>query len=152
MLDSLQTPCYIIEKAELEQNFREFQNALRQYWGKSILAYSVKTNPLPWLVAYAKKLGCYAEVVSDEEYELALTVGCSPQEIVFNGPVKGKASFFKALEAGGIVNLDSQYELDWLEEYDKKGRAATVGVRVNINLESSCPGESLTGQDGGRFG
>ena len=150
----LSTPCYVFEKKELEENFRDFKKALHTYWSAdSRVAYSVKTNPFPWILDVARSCGCMAEVVSDEEYHLALSRGFTPDEIVFNGPIKGRAWLRFALASGSLVNIDSENDIDWVEEYAVEASAPVkVGVRVNIDLEAACPGETVTGSLGGRFG
>ena len=52
------------------------------------IGYSFKTNSLPWVLSFMKEHGCYAEVVSENEYELAEYIGF--EHIIYNGPVKGK--------------------------------------------------------------
>ncbi len=92
-------------------------------------------------------------MVSDEEYARALVCGYEPNQIVFNGPIKGKARFDAALAAGSYVNIDSWREISWLEERSSSFEApVNVGIRVNFDLESACPGETVTGASGGRFG
>ncbi len=153
-LFALQTPCYVFDQEELAANFTGFQSAVRSLWSPaSNVAYSIKTNPLPWVIDVARACGCMAEAVSDEEYELARERGFAPEDIVFNGPIKGRAAFEAALENGSAVNLDSARELRWLEELAAAGGPALrVGLRANIDLESFCPGQTVTGAAGGRFG
>ena len=69
------TPFFLIDRRLLEENVRAFQRALAAYWPNSRIAYSVKTNSLPWLLRYMRGQGAMAEVVSDEEYELARLCG-----------------------------------------------------------------------------
>ena len=91
--------------------------------------------------------------MSDDEYDLALTCGFDPCEIVFNGPVKGRRCFEHALSNGAIVNIDSKRELRWLEEIARESCVPVkVGVRVNIDLEKFCPGQTIGGDEPGRFG
>ena len=105
---ALQTPCFVFDEAELRGNFADFRRALSTYWSpRSNVAYSVKTNPFPWILEVAREEGCYAEVVSNEEYARALEAGFPPEQIVFNGPIKGRDWLFYALDAGSYVNLDS---------------------------------------------
>ena len=146
------TPCFLIDKELLRKNLEEFQEGILKYWGRGIVAYSCKTNSLPWIMKYVKEQGAYLEVVSDTEYALAKKIGCEDSHIVFNGPTKGKESFFLALRSGAYVNIDSKREVRWLKEYDKLGEKAGVGVRVNFDLEAVCPEESLTEGGGNRFG
>ena len=150
---ALQTPCFVFDEAELRQNFSDFRRALAEHWSpKSNVAYSVKTNPFPWILDIAKAEGCYAEVVSNEEYALALKQGFPPSQIVFNGPIKGKEWLFYALDNGSYVNLDSQREIAWVKEYAASGKRARIGVRANVLLEKYCPGETLSDERHGRFG
>lgn len=154
-LQELETPCFVIDENILDLNYGTLFSALDSHWGNSIVGYSIKTNPLPWLLSYAQAKGCFAEAVSDYEYMMALEVGYDPSRIIFNGPIKSKQWFIYALENNSIVNIDSGAELQWLEEYaaTKGGiEDSRVGLRVNIDLESMCPGESRTGIDGSRFG
>ena len=58
----------------------------------------------------------YAEVVSYDEYNLVLKCGFDKSHIIYNGPMKDKASFIDALENGAIVNIETKRELDWLLE------------------------------------
>lgn len=150
---SLETPCFVFDEAELRRNFSDFRHALREHWSaRSNVAYSVKTNPFPWILDVAKEEGCYAEVVSDEEYSLALSRGFPPRQIVFNGPIKGKDWLFYALDNGSYVNIDSKREVAWIEEYAGSGKMAKIGIRANILLEKLCPGETLSDERHGRFG
>ena len=144
----LQTPCYIIHKDILKEGITLLKDSLIKDWNHYCVGYSFKTNSLPWVVEEMKKEGFYAEVVSEDEYDLALKHGF--QNIIYNGPVKGKRTFFHALEHGAIINLDAKRELDWLLESGKKD--VTVGLRVNFNLEEICPGETSAGEEGSRFG
>ncbi|MFT3985749.1 MAG: pyridoxal-dependent decarboxylase [Lachnospiraceae bacterium] len=147
-----QTPCYVIQETLLRENLKAFEDALKKNWNHYGFGYSVKTNPLPWLLSYIKDFGCMAEVVSDTEYELAERIGFQPDNIIFNGPIKSREKFIYALNNNSIVNIDSNRELKWLKETSAFNKEITVGLRVNFDLEAVCPEESLTGGDGNRFG
>lgn len=127
----LRTPCFILDATELRKLYRGFRDALKAHFAASEVAYSVKTNSNPALLRVLLEEGAAAEVVSDTEYDLASAMGFG--HIVFNGPVKGKEHFLKALAAGHTVNIDSKRELQWLEELPA-GTEAHVGLRVNVGL------------------
>lgn len=146
----MNTPYYLLHKELLDEGIEKLNQARKQYWPNSIVGYSFKTNSLPWVVSYMKKQGYYAEVVSEDEYHLAEYLGYD--QIIYNGPVKGQESFLRACRAGQIVNLDAEREIRWLEEAAVDGKTINVGVRVNFDLESMCPGEASGGEEGGRFG
>ena len=151
-LEGCSTPCYIVDEEKYVSNLTGFRDALMAAWGNVVMSYSVKTNPQAWMIERAKECAYRAEVVSDYEYEHVLRLGFSPSEIVFNGPIKGRDDFLHALRGGAVVNVDSKRELDWLEALDEVPAGAQMGVRVNINLDALCPGESRTGAEGSRFG
>ena len=127
----LQTPYFMIDQAELDKNVNAFRDALNRYWPDSVLAYSVKTNSLPWVLKHLAEGGAYAEAVSAEEYELSLLSGYPAERIIYNGPVKTEESFRNAAESGAVINLDSKKDLLYLERYGSAGTKA--GIRVNID-------------------
>lgn len=130
------------------------KEALSQNWGSYIMGYSVKTNSLPWLLNYLKDQGFYAEVVSDTEYDLVTRLGYPEKHIIYNGPIKDRKVFEAVLLAGGYVNLDSNYELAWMEELSSlyPNRHFKIGLRVNCDIAALCPEEELVEEEGGRFG
>ena len=149
----LETPCFIIDEERLRNNTLQLQTALQTYFSHSIFSYSVKTNSLPWLLTYLKNSGCYAEVVSEDEYMLAEALGFSNGDIVYNGPLKSKETFFHALSKRNIINIDTNRELLWLVEFSQQNTIlAKIGLRVNIDMEALLPGVTDYPQDGSRFG
>lgn len=146
----LKTPYYVIHKEELESNFKKLKNALVKHWDNYIIGYSYKTNALPWVIKHFDALGCYAEVVSEDEYNLAKLIGVQKNSIIYNGPIKTKDTFIEAIENGCIVNIDSQREIEWLDAVEDEKR--TVGIRINFDIEKMCPGQSQCAEEGGRFG
>ena len=144
------TPYYVINRKELDDNFNKLKQALDDHWGNGIIGYSYKTNALPWVISHFDSLGCYAEVVSEDEYNLAKHIGVAGDRIIYNGPIKTKETFLEAVANGCIVNIDSQRELEWLGEVTRDD--GKIGLRVNFDIEKSCPGQSQCGDEGGRFG
>jgi len=153
-MTQLQTPFYKIKESDLLYDIRLLKKSLEKNWGNYIPGYSVKTNSLPWLLTYLKKEGFYAEVVSDTEYDLAKRLGYTDDKIIYNGPIKDRQTFEQLLLNGGIVNLDSSYEPEWLKELSETHpeQKFYVGLRVNCDIKELCPEEELAEEDGGRFG
>ncbi|MDE6273172.1 MAG: diaminopimelate decarboxylase [Muribaculaceae bacterium] len=147
----LQTPCYIFDEMEFERSVNEFKKALDLNCKKSIIGYSVKTNSLPYCLIEAKKNGCYAEVVSHDEYQLARLCGFEPDRIIYNGPMKAKASFLEAVKGGAVVNIETKRELDWLNDLPSD-QIFTVGIRLNINISKISPEDADGDDDNSRFG
>lgn len=144
------TPYYVIHKNELDDNFNRLKDALEKHWNNYIIGYSYKTNALPWVIKHFDLLGCYAETVSEDEYNLAKLIGVEKGRIIYNGPIKTKDSFIEAINNKCIVNIDSQREIEWLTEVPLTKRK--VGIRINFDIEEMCPGQSQCPEEGGRFG
>lgn len=154
-MKQLQTPFFRIKEEALLYDISLLREALSKNWGKNhIMGYSVKTNSLPWLLSYLKEQGFYAEVVSDTEYDLVTRLGFPGKHIIYNGPIKDKKVFETVLLAGGYINLDSNYELEWMEELSRlyPNRHFKIGLRVNCDIAALCPEEELASEEGGRFG
>lgn len=74
---TLQTPCFVLDVEELKRSIDGYQRALNYNFQKAIIGYSVKTNSTPYCMRKAGEFGVYAEVVSHDEYELAMLCGFS---------------------------------------------------------------------------
>ncbi len=132
------SPFYLFDEKVFVNNIERFRRAFSR-WPGFILAYSYKTNYVPYLCRLAKEQGGWAEVVSRMEYELALRTGQEPEKIIFNGPVKHYSDIELALDNNSIVNLDALYELKHLCQYAgaHPGKPIRVGLRINITLADS---------------
>lgn len=147
----VQTPCYILDEEELEKSISGFKSALQNCFLDSIIGYSVKTNSLPYCLCVARDEGCYAEVVSADEYELALQCGFDKKRIIYNGPMKSRESFLDAIINGAIVNLETHRELEWLKELSVS-KQYSVGLRLNVNITRVSPEDADGDNDNSRFG
>ncbi|MCH5586356.1 pyridoxal-dependent decarboxylase [Shimazuella sp. AN120528] len=127
----IETPCFIVKEDILNENLENLKQGASLF-KKSILSYSVKTNPLPWLIDYFKEHDLYAEVVSDEEYKYVLSKGYEREKIIFNGPIKSRENFLEAVSTDSIVNIDSMREIKWITEMSTRSK---VGLRVNVYNE-----------------
>lgn len=130
-------PLYIFNEEEFIRNYREIETTFRQIYPNYHICYSYKTNYTPAICKLVKKLGGYAEVVSDMEYELAVQLGYSADKIVYNGPAKGEF-LEKQLLLGGILNIDNEDEANRICAFadanaDKNIR---IGIRVNFDIDA----------------
>lgn len=147
----MKTPFFLISEERLNANINDFLFALAQIWPNSQLSYSVKTNSLPWLLKHLYKKNVYAEVVSDEEYDLAKLCGYPIERIVFNGPIKSSDYLKAAINGGALVNLDSQSDVNtFLSMHLSK--IANVGVRINVDVSVFDATDVGYTEDGFRFG
>lgn len=149
--DNISTPCFILDEGEMRDSITGFKNALSSHFEKSVVGYSVKTNSLPYCLKIAKEQGCYAEVVSYHEYQLALKCGFEKQHIIYNGPMKSKETFLDAIENRAIVNIECNREIEWLEELPKT-KTYQVGIRLNIDISQVSPQDENHEDDNSRFG
>ncbi len=134
------SPFYIVNRGRFEANFDDLTQAFASRYQPLILAYSYKTNYLPYLCGLVRQKGGWAEVVSRLEYDLAIKIGQDPKKIIFNGPVKTADDMELALDNGSIVNLDSEPELDFAAAYAGKhpDRPVRIGLRINIGLSDEA--------------
>ena len=152
VLRGLPTPFFAIDVPALDENIEGLFAALAEHWPNGIVGYSVKTHSLPWLLRHVGAKGCLAEVVSADEYDWACLCGFSPDRIVYNGPVKGRSQFDECVRAGGMVNLDSARELEWVRELSAEGLPVKVGLRVNFDIDAALPEDIGCASFGTRFG
>ena len=150
-LTALQTPCFVLDEKELRGGITGFYEALNRRFSTSCIGYSVKTNSLPYAIAMAKDCGCYAEVVSDDELDLAIACGFELNHVIFNGPMKSKDYFLKAIQNGAIVNIETHREIEWLRCLPTD-KVYNVGLRLSVNISEVSPEDADGENDYSRFG
>lgn len=129
----LNTPCFVLDKSTLRRNVA----AAREAFAGWRLGYSVKTNWLPAVLEEMCQAGLMAEVVSPDEFHLALLCGFQTKGIIYNGPCKDYTTFSQAIKAGTIVNIDSWREADWLAGIAPSYNSVVkIGIRLNIVIEA----------------
>lgn len=154
--NNYKTPCYVVDLKIFEQNCHIMMEAFSAEWQSNVeFGYSVKTNHNEALMRFsAEELGWYIETVSPDEYEAALSIGRTPEQIILNGPCKQEKLLF-AYENGGIINLDNLDEVEAVcraASEKKPAEHTEIGLRINFDLESACPGETTAGDSISRFG
>jgi diaminopimelate decarboxylase len=136
---SSQSPFYLCDGRRFGDNFDQMTKAFSSRWPKFILAYSYKTNYIPYRL----------------EYDLALKIGQPTDKIIFNGPVKQCDDIELALNKGSIVNLDSAYEIDYVLRYARQNpdKDIPIGLRINMDLTDKNGQSHIQNQlPTGRFG
>lgn len=127
---------YILNLDRFRNNYSELKNAFQQFYPKTELAYSYKTNYIPKICKTVDEEGGYAEVVSGMEYDLAIKLGVNPKKIIVNGPYKPFHDLERFLINGSIVNLDSYSEAILLKKIVKKNpdKNFNIGLRCNFDI------------------
>ncbi|MGD8189481.1 diaminopimelate decarboxylase [Brevibacillus ginsengisoli] len=145
---------YLFMPDKLLTNYQRMSEAFATYYPKVVIAYSYKTNYLPFLCQTLHRAGAYAEVVSRLEYDLAIKLGVDPSEIIFNGPLKREQDLIYALEQESMINLDSFTELQTVLDYADANQSRTIriGLRVNIDLAKNSTSPLQNGYEVSRFG
>lgn len=128
---------YILDTTQFRQNYIELKSEFSRIYPNFNIAYSYKTNYTPKLCKMVNELGGYAEVVSDMEMEIALRVGVDASKIIWNGPFKNEKKVEELLISGGTVNMDSEYEIDLIEEIAQKypEKRLNIGIRCNFDIQ-----------------
>lgn len=131
----IDTPFYIFDEKGFVNNYNLLEKTFKSIYPDYQISYSYKTNYTPYICNLVKKLGGYAEVVSDMEYTLAKKLGYDNPHIVYNGPSKGPLAF-EHLEKNGIINVDSLDEMHNIAKYcnSKPEKIYSCGLRINMDL------------------
>lgn len=129
------TPFYIFDEQGFIDNYQLLDSTFKEIYPNYQISYSYKTNYTPHICNTVKKLGGFAEVVSDMEYWLARKLGYDNSQIIYNGPSKG-AAIYEHLENGGILNVDSIDELKRIVAHCNANplKTYTCGIRINMDL------------------
>ena len=148
-ISRIKTPFFLLDEVELENQIVKINAAIEKHWKNTLVGYSVKTNSLPYLAAFFRKNGLWAETVSENEYDLMRYCGYEGNQIICNGPIKSFDFVSRLLDSESMLNIDSHPEIDYVIEYKKKHpeKEVKVGIRVNLDVR-----EVDADNIGGRFG
>lgn len=128
------SPLYVFHDAEFIENYEHLCKAMREYYPNYNPGYSYKTNYTPHICKLVKRLGGYAEVVSDMELWVALKCGYEHSKIIYNGPCKGEM-LEEHLLHGGILNIDNEDEAKRVVVLAQKHRDKTFKVNIRITAK-----------------
>ncbi|HEX8080448.1 MAG TPA: hypothetical protein VF557_09585 [Jatrophihabitans sp.] len=113
------------------------------------IALSTKTNPDPRLLELAHRLGLWVDVITGDEYDLAVAAGFGSSDIVLNGPAKWWPA--RNEYACAAVFADSVPELRILLDQLRSGRiqvkAGVFGIRATSSALDSRFGETFDDSD-----
>jgi diaminopimelate decarboxylase len=130
------TPLEIACSGMLSGNLARARQLLYPFGWQDNIFYSYKTNPVPDALKILHQNGAGAEVISERELNLALSLGVPPDRIVFNGIYKSPAALRTAVEKKiKCINIDAPQELDLLNELSKTVKdKIPVGLRVRPSV------------------
>ena len=126
---------YLLDSVQFEKNYKELKDAFTSIYPNTNIAYSYKTNYTPKLCKIVDSKAGFAEVVSDMELELAYRIGVKPERIIWNGPVKNLNKVKELLLQGGVVNIDSAYEMNYIRQLAEEHPSCTLNVGIRCNFD-----------------
>ncbi|OFZ98831.1 MAG: diaminopimelate decarboxylase [Betaproteobacteria bacterium RIFCSPLOWO2_02_67_12] len=146
------TPCYVYSRAEIEHNYRAFEQALAGR--EAMVAYSVKANSNLAVLALLAKLGSGFDIVSSGELDRVHAAGGDARKVLFSGVGKSAAEIRLALEAGvRCLNLESEAEMGRVDAIaGQLGLRAPVAFRVNPDVDPQTHPYISTGLKQSKFG
>lgn len=129
---------YLLDSKKFKNNYNELLDSFRKIYANTSIGYSYKTNYIPKLCSIVNELNGYAEVVSQMELELALSLGVKPNRIIFNGPYKQYNDIKNSLLNGSRIHIDSLTELDTVVEIVNEFRDQNfkIGIRCNFQISN----------------
>ena len=149
------TPVYIYSTAAMLDQGSALKAAVADCGsGEPLIAYAVKANPNPAVLATLAGAGLGADVVSIGEYEKARKAGIAPERIVFSGVGKTEAEMAAALKGGLLqFNVESIEEARTLSAVASSLRAvADIGFRINPDVAAGTHAKITTGLADNKFG
>lgn len=130
-------PAYIFNRRKFDRNVSDMLEAFWDVYPHTSIGYSYKTNYTPYACTSSYRHGCYAEVVSQMEYDYAIRLGIDPCKIILNGVCKTVGVIEAAVLLGSIINADSLNDFLNITEAAKRiGKAPRVGIRLNFGKET----------------
>lgn len=147
------TPFYLYSEQKLRDNFKSFADAVKPL-KKATVCFAVKSNFNPTILKILAGMGAGADIVSGGELELALQAGVPADKIVFSGVGKTRAELTAAITAGiKQINAESESEIRLINEIAiGLNKTASVGIRVNPDVDARTHEKITTGKKENKFG
>jgi diaminopimelate decarboxylase len=99
------------------------------------------------------QLGCGAVLASGNELKLARLAGFEPEHIIYNGNGKTLDELMLAVEAGVMVNIDSEFDLAHVQQIAQRvGKLVNVLLRINPDIDPGVHPYISTGLKDSKFG
>ena len=126
-----ESPIYLLDEAGIVCRFEELNQACKARIDQSRIAVSYKTNPTRGILAILHRLGAFAEVISEDEFEIARSLGVPIDKIVINGPVKTDRLLSIGLQHGSRVHCDHADEVERAMQIASRwSTPAKIGIRL----------------------
>ena len=146
------TPFYCYSYNKILDQYRGLATALSS--SKISIYFAVKANSNLSIIKTLAKEGAGADVVSLGEFKRCLIAGVDPKKIVFSGVGKTTEEIVEALINDIFqINVESEAELININEIAKSlGKVASIGLRVNPDVDAKTHEKITTGKKENKFG
>ncbi|CAC9601563.1 Diaminopimelate decarboxylase (EC 4.1.1.20), partial [uncultured Gammaproteobacteria bacterium] len=146
------SPLYVYSRTDIENNWREFDEAFGQH--PHLVCYAVKANSNIAVLNVLAKIGAGFDIVSIGEFERVLAAGGQASKCVFSGVAKTQLEIERGLEVGiRCFNVESEAELNRIEQVATRLKVkAPISIRVNPNVDAKTHPYISTGLKENKFG
>jgi diaminopimelate decarboxylase len=137
------TPAYLYDRELMTARVDKLRRALPD---PIHLHYAVKANPMRPVVDHLAGLVDGLDVASAGELEVVLKTSVPREHISFAGPGKTPVELKRAIEAGIVINMESERELERIAGLGESlGKTPLVAVRINPDFELKTSGMKMSG-------
>ncbi len=152
LMASYGSPLYVYSRTDIENNWREFDEAFGQH--PHLVCYAVKANSNIAVLNVLAKIGAGFDIVSIGEFERVLAAGGQASKCVFSGVAKTQLEIERGLEVGiRCFNVESEAELNRIEQVATRLKVkAPISIRVNPNVDAKTHPYISTGLKENKFG
>jgi len=124
------SPLHVCSMEALQESCEEFLRPFRERQIPIACHFSLKTHPLPGLIARLRALNIGVEVINAHELWLAKRLGFTGDQIIVNGPGKSAELFRQAAAADvKMLSIESATEFVHLDAIVNKSNLALDGGR-----------------------
>ncbi|WP_152656268.1 decarboxylase [Oceanobacillus sp. CFH 90083] len=144
LINKYGSPLYVYDLNKLENAYTLLKQSLPS---NSIIYYSLKANPNIEITRELVKLGCYAEVSSKKELNIALKAGINAEKCLYTGPGKTYDEILFAVNNGVIhFSIESMFELDIMYAISIREEIhLRITLRINPKEQSIKASINMTG-------
>ena len=152
LMEQYGSPLYIYSKAEIEYNWRQYNQAFSDH--PHLICYSVKSNSNLAVLNVLAELGSGFDIVSIGELHRVIAAGGDPSKCVFSGVGKTATEIQQALGIGiYCFNIESESELERVSLVaNSMGVIAPISIRVNPDVDAKTHPYISTGMKENKFG
>lgn len=133
IISEYKNPVLIYSANRIKDNIQKMMDAFRNYYDDVDIYFAYKACYIPKVIEIIHNNGVFGEVSSSYECKMALRNRA--KKIFWNSPAKTVEEIHFAIDNGVLLNVDSQYEVDEINNYaTEKGISVNIGIRICTNI------------------